>query len=744
MVTDDTGRSCSMDMDEHSVSADAYEAPGAAAKEHGQDLDIGDDEHEDGQQEGEEELALLLLDSSDGEEAAANSAANNAASMAGSGEFFSGQDSDGTAEFLELLMASDNSATEEAEVEDFRAVRHTQDAHTHDASYASEESGSESLDGSEEIDREEEHPQNEIRDSLRELALPPSIAAHIAVLLHQNMQEVDADDEEQGTRSVHAQDEGTPESFEKYRDANERMIEALKSMGGIGPSDRRLEDALWRTPRALFLPPLYRNARAFSLSPLRLTSLGFNVSSPEVYVSALTALDIQHGNAVLDVGSGCGHLTALAALLAGPSGIVVGIDIEQGTVSFSESNLEWMRQNNPAFSTNPAFAAAAPVRFAQANVFLLDATSASELLNGGNRDTQPRALFDRIHCGAQCTEENLGSIVELLNPGGILVTPCENAMLKIVRPQPESSSTVPLEPGASGTHEHRQQKIKAQVVSHVRFGALVVPTRAEVIETRIQNELRRRRSLDFEPGGVCVSGALPQRLLGSEDTTKVDLLFRRELESLSEESVTEKMAHIFECAQSFNADMRILVRDGDDRGASAEFFVHRAVLYARSGHFRARFSSGMRDAMSADVHVPPEFEPQHVRACLRFLYTDRLDFCGSSGGSIEGVTDVEGVLALVAYYDFPPELSQRCEQRLADLLCDATAVAILQVSLRFNLSALKRVAMHFTVQRFAQVRRMPGWGTMSPELLTELLEEACAWSGVLRGIAVQQLQVTID
>lgn len=41
-------------------------------------------------------------------------------------------------------------------------------------------------------------------------------------------------------------------------------------------------------------------------------------SAPHMYVYCLQALDICEGNDVLDIGSGCGHMTALSGFLAGP------------------------------------------------------------------------------------------------------------------------------------------------------------------------------------------------------------------------------------------------------------------------------------------------------------------------------------------------------------------------------------------------------------------------------------------
>ena len=43
--------------------------------------------------------------------------------------------------------------------------------------------------------------------------------------------------------------------------------------------------------------------------------MGFNVSAPHMHVTCLEALDLQPGHAFLDIGSGCGLVTATAAFL---------------------------------------------------------------------------------------------------------------------------------------------------------------------------------------------------------------------------------------------------------------------------------------------------------------------------------------------------------------------------------------------------------------------------------------------
>ena len=48
---------------------------------------------------------------------------------------------------------------------------------------------------------------------------------------------------------------------------------------------------------------------------VRLDAMGFNVSAPHMHATCLEALDLQPGHSFLDIGSGCGLVTAAAAFL---------------------------------------------------------------------------------------------------------------------------------------------------------------------------------------------------------------------------------------------------------------------------------------------------------------------------------------------------------------------------------------------------------------------------------------------
>jgi protein-L-isoaspartate(D-aspartate) O-methyltransferase len=71
---------------------------------------------------------------------------------------------------------------------------------------------------------------------------------------------------------------------------------------------------------------------------------GATCSQPRTVGQMLRLLDVEPGMAVLDVGSGSGWTTALLAELTGPSGLVIGVEIEPRLALWGASNLAHVGQ----------------------------------------------------------------------------------------------------------------------------------------------------------------------------------------------------------------------------------------------------------------------------------------------------------------------------------------------------------------------------------------------------------------
>ena len=127
-------------------------------------------------------------------------------------------------------------------------------------------------------------------------------------------------------------------------------------------------------------------------------------SQPRTVAAMLRLLEVAPGQRVLDVGSGSGWTTALLARLVGPTGTVVGVEIEPSLVEFGSANLA---------ATNQPWAS---IRAAVPGVL-------------GLPDHAP---FDRILVSAEPSSMPQ-DLVDQLGEGGRLVIPVRGTMTLVTR-----------------------------------------------------------------------------------------------------------------------------------------------------------------------------------------------------------------------------------------------------------------------------------------------------------------------
>ena len=99
----------------------------------------------------------------------------------------------------------------------------------------------------------------------------------------------------------------------------------------------RVSEAFDATPRAGFLPRLSRGRAAYD-GPIQI-GRGQTNSQPRTVAAMLRLLEVREGDRVLDVGAGSGWSTALLAHLTGPTGEVIGVELEPTLVEFGRGNL---------------------------------------------------------------------------------------------------------------------------------------------------------------------------------------------------------------------------------------------------------------------------------------------------------------------------------------------------------------------------------------------------------------------
>ena len=155
-------------------------------------------------------------------------------------------------------------------------------------------------------------------------------------------------------------------------------------------------------PRTGFLPRLARGRATYD-GPIGI-GRGQTNSQPRTVADMLRLLEVAPGQRVLDVGAGSGWTTALLAHLVGPTGTVVGVELEPELVRFGSRNLARTRQDW------------ASIREAEAGVL-------------GRPSEAP---YDRILVSAE-PRTLPQELVDQLGDGGRMVIPVRGTMLLVVR-----------------------------------------------------------------------------------------------------------------------------------------------------------------------------------------------------------------------------------------------------------------------------------------------------------------------
>ncbi len=123
------------------------------------------------------------------------------------------------------------------------------------------------------------------------------------------------------------------QSFEEQR---RRLVEMLKELGYI--KSRKIEQAMLKVPRELFVPPEYRDL-AYVDRPLPI-GYGQTISASSIVAYMTELLDPDRGMKVLEVGTGSGYQAAILAEIVGDEGHVWSIERIPELAEIARRNLE--------------------------------------------------------------------------------------------------------------------------------------------------------------------------------------------------------------------------------------------------------------------------------------------------------------------------------------------------------------------------------------------------------------------
>ena len=170
----------------------------------------------------------------------------------------------------------------------------------------------------------------------------------------------------------------------------EEVVKHLEAIGYI--KDERIKRAMLKVKRELFVLPEYKQD-AYVDTPLPIPG-GQTISAPHMHAIFMSALKLQSGDKVLEIGAGSGILLAYMKEVVGIKGKVIGIEIVPEAYEFAKQNLKKTGYDKKV----------------------------KLILGDGSNGLPKEAPFDKIVSGASAPEVPKPWI-DQLKPGGILVTP---------------------------------------------------------------------------------------------------------------------------------------------------------------------------------------------------------------------------------------------------------------------------------------------------------------------------------
>lgn len=167
---------------------------------------------------------------------------------------------------------------------------------------------------------------------------------------------------------------------------------------------------------------------------------------------------------------------------------------------------------------------------------------------------------------------------------------------------------------------------------------------------------------------------------------------------------------------SYKSDMRKLINN--DEFSDVVFIVegqaihaHRAILSARSEHFRAMFASGMRESREETIHLQQLRLPVFL-ALLEFMYADNVT--GNPHIAIE-------LYAAADLYTLD-RLKKICEALVHRAINVDNAATFLQAADELNCDRLRHICVSFIVRHFDTVTKTQGFANLSRDLILEILQ----------------------
>eukprot|EP00611_Tribonema_gayanum_P024181 TRINITY_DN526_c0_g1_i4.p1 TRINITY_DN526_c0_g1~~TRINITY_DN526_c0_g1_i4.p1 ORF type:complete len:417 (-),score=101.89 TRINITY_DN526_c0_g1_i4:853-2103(-) len=245
-------------------------------------------------------------------------------------------------------------------------------------------------------------------------------------------------------------------AWQTHASNNADMVTQLRELGVI-KSDK-VASAFRAVDRGAFLPPAL-SGEAYFDQPLR--HMSFHQSAVHIYAMCLESLELDKGMSFLNIGSGTGYLSTMAAYLCGQWSVHHGLELDNTLVDFSTKNHNSCLDRWP--DTSPAGKATADsdsdspdANSTQLNSDVAPFDGCSGALRGGAKqgeeagdapfarvkffhgnvyelDVKSCMRYDRVYIGAACPPGRAKELMRLLSKGGVLMAPVGDEFIKVTR-----------------------------------------------------------------------------------------------------------------------------------------------------------------------------------------------------------------------------------------------------------------------------------------------------------------------
>lgn len=234
---------------------------------------------------------------------------------------------------------------------------------------------------------------------------------------------------------------------------NDEMVNNLKRFGVI--HSLAVEEGFRAVDRRFFVP---RNRQGMAHSDQPLKEGNVHISAPHIYGSVVEALELTPNSSLsfLNIGSGTGYLSCIVAEILGPTSTHYGVEIYQDVVEHCrEAMTNWKAART---SDRPV---------PQMDIIFGNGLQIDSLRG------ESSAGLDRIYIGAAVERRNLCQLAGMLKPGGILVGPVGDELVKVIRISQTNSPQENLPRSFRGLSPPLSEDFSQQVLSGVRFAPLV-------------------------------------------------------------------------------------------------------------------------------------------------------------------------------------------------------------------------------------------------------------------------------